>query len=830
MADDQGKKDTPNPLAKELYTKAAKFFDNGQFEKAVELYTQAINLDPTYSNAYFNRAISYAVTGKYEEAKKDLEVVMKYEPDSFDAPFLMGNIAEQQHDYEGAKEWYEKALQKNPNYERAKVELSRLKEKIEKQKTVPNKTQAESIHREGSNSDVLHFYLAALEKEPNNARICIEIARYYARDMNIVGNYYAVKNDLNAALTYAKRALSIGISEPNDYYLIGLIAERLGDYNTAIEMYSKALEIAPDDRTLRLYRANVYYLAEKYDEAINDCTYLLSLNPNDLEVLKSRAYVYSKSGKSEMAEKDFIAFLEIGSRNEGSYDANNAPQNARSDVPRFYLSALEKEPNNAHLCIELARYYSGSIEVTMYYNNNFDPKTEWTYAEKALSIGISDPNDYYFIGYLEEQRRLLDTAIEIYNKALEIAPDDRAFRLRRANAYYLAAKYDEAINDCNYLLSLNPKDAGALKLRAYSYAKSDNRDMAVKDFVAASEIAPIYMLLFDSHEYLLLNKEDRTESRIFSPSWSPHSINRPAPSFMLKEKPSVNFSDVVGLEVAKRELRRHIVLPLSNPELAKEYGIEAGGGIILYGPPGCGKTFIVKALAGESNANMINLKISDVLRSLLGHSEMRIRRAFEEARAKAPAIIFMDEFDLLGAARADYEFHGYRSITNTLLEELDGLSSSNKNVLVLAATNAPWLIDPAFKRPGRFDKQIYVPPPDEKQRAELFRLYLKGRPLEDNINYDELASKSTMCTSADIAGICNSAMEDAYEIAATTGNKMKVGMEQLLNTIASWKRNLPEWYENAKEALNANNLKSLYPELAEEIVKYEKGDFATYFR
>ncbi len=141
MADDQSKKDTKNPLAKELYAKAGGLFEENKFEEAIDIYTQAINVDPNYSSAYFNRALSYAIINKYAEAERDVELVMRNEPDSFDAPYVMGIIAEYQHDYDGAKEWYEKALKKNPNYEQAGARLDQLKSKMEKPGITPVQTK-----------------------------------------------------------------------------------------------------------------------------------------------------------------------------------------------------------------------------------------------------------------------------------------------------------------------------------------------------------------------------------------------------------------------------------------------------------------------------------------------------------------------------------------------------------------------------------------------------------------------------------------------------------------------------------------------------------------
>ena len=185
------------------------------------------------------------------------------------------------------------------------------------------------------------------------------------------------------------------------------------------------------------------------------------------------------------------------------------------------------------------------------------------------------------------------------------------------------------------------------------------------------------------------------------------------------EKPELNFSDVGGMDKVKEEIRMKIILPLKQPELFKAYGKKAGGGILLYGPPGCGKTFMARATAGEVNAGFLAVGINDVLDMWIGQSEKNLHAIFEQARSHRPCVLFFDEVDALGANRTDMLKSGGRQMINQFLSELDGVSSSNEGVLILAATNAPWHLDPAFRRPGRFDRIIFVPPPDAPARAAV---------------------------------------------------------------------------------------------------------------
>ena len=190
------------------------------------------------------------------------------------------------------------------------------------------------------------------------------------------------------------------------------------------------------------------------------------------------------------------------------------------------------------------------------------------------------------------------------------------------------------------------------------------------------------------------------------------------------QKPLINFSDVGGMDAVKKEIEMKIIKPLLHPELYKAYGKKVGGGILLYGPPGCGKTYIAKATAGQVNAKFINVSLNDILDMWIGNSEKNLHEIFELARYNTPCVLFIDEIDALGASRSDMKQSSGRHLINQFLQELDGIDSPNEGVLIIGATNTPWNLDPAFRRPGRFDRIVFVPPPDATSRESLSLIHI----------------------------------------------------------------------------------------------------------
>jgi len=226
---------------------------------------------------------------------------------------------------------------------------------------------------------------------------------------------------------------------------------------------------------------------------------------------------------------------------------------------------------------------------------------------------------------------------------------------------------------------------------------------------------------------------------------------------VLIRKPNIKWNQVGGLEIAKRDLKEMIEMPLKEPEVFKEAGIKAPKGILLTGPPGTGKTLLAKAVATESEANFISIKGPELVSKWLGESEKAVREIFKKAKQVAPAIIFFDEFDSIGSSRGSGSNSGSNDkIVNQLLTELDGVEELT-GVSIIAATNRADLIDEALKRPGRLDSIVEVTLPDEKTRYEIYKIHAKNMPLEKNVNLKLLAKESKNFSGAVIEAVCQKA-------------------------------------------------------------------------
>lgn len=280
-------------------------------------------------------------------------------------------------------------------------------------------------------------------------------------------------------------------------------------------------------------------------------------------------------------------------------------------------------------------------------------------------------------------------------------------------------------------------------------------------------------------------------------------------------KPDTNFADVGGMDGVKREIDLKIIKPLEHAELYKSYGKKVGGGILLYGPPGCGKTFIAKATAGQINASFITVGLNDILDMWVGNSEKQLAEYFELARARKPCVLFFDEVDALGAKRSDMRQSAGRNVINQFLAELDGIDADNEGILIIGATNVPWHLDTAFRRPGRFDRIIFVPPPDEAGREAIFRLKLEGKPL-GKIDYGKLAKKAKGFSGADINAVIDIAVEGILEKAMETGVPKPIETKDLLGGIEKHPPSTTEWFTTAKNYATFANKGGLY----DDVLKY----------
>ncbi|MEV6394523.1 ATP-binding protein [Streptomyces sp. NPDC051907] len=285
---------------------------------------------------------------------------------------------------------------------------------------------------------------------------------------------------------------------------------------------------------------------------------------------------------------------------------------------------------------------------------------------------------------------------------------------------------------------------------------------------------------------------------------------------------AVRLADVGGMQEVKDRLEAAFLAPMRNPELRKLYGKSLRGGLLLYGPPGCGKTFIARAVAGELGASFLSVSVNDVLDMWIGNSERNMHEIFETARRQAPCVVFLDELDALGAKRSRTQHSGMRNTVNQLLTELDGIhSAANEGVFVLAATNVPWDVDIALRRPGRLDRTLLVLPPDATARDAILRYHLRDRPIEA-VDLGRLVKATDGLSGADLAHVCESAAESALLDSARTGRIRMIGMKDLLDAAKSVVPSTEPWFAAARNVAMFANEGGMYDDLVTYLKKRRK--------
>jgi len=436
--------------------------------------------------------------------------------------------------------------------------------------------------------------------------------------------------------------------------------------------------------------------------------------------------------------------------------------------------------------------------------------------------------------------------------AIKATPNNVPLRKLYINALTKAEKYEEAVAEIKEALSLAPNET-SLKIwlaTIYHELKKTSLGLVVIEQVLSSSTAPadawlIYAKLLLQAKNIGEAKDAYEKAVIINPAIKDAYLeseinlqlqknNPPEPEKLVLgnaiggdmdnseshieiERPKITFEDVGGMDKLKEEIRMKIIAPLEHPEIYKAYGKKIGGGILMYGPPGCGKTHLARATAGEVNANFLSVGISDILDMYIGNSERNLHAIFQKARQLKPCVLFFDEVDALGASRSDMRNFSGRHVINQFLSELDGVEYDNEGVLILAATNAPWHLDSAFRRPGRFDRIIFVPPPDDTARTAILNIKLKDKPAKD-IRFDKLMKRTKDFSGADLAAVIDIAIESKLAESMRKGTPMPLETDDLVNAAKKHRPTTKEWFQTAKNYALFANEAGLY----DDILKYLK--------
>ena len=430
--------------------------------------------------------------------------------------------------------------------------------------------------------------------------------------------------------------------------------------------------------------------------------------------------------------------------------------------------------------------------------------------------------------------------LDSLRSAVEAMPDDVPLRLHLASLLLSAGHRDEAVRHLGAVLQRDPGNSEALTLLTQDQPLSPERIApSPPDPVPDDEEAGLAGDDFPDEqagEQADEHGERAAEDQEQDPSdydWSqaeselrdvlpPAFLGDDAGSASAgieearaydAEHTGLTLADVAGMDEVKKRLEAAFLAPMRNPELRKLYGKSLRGGLLLYGPPGCGKTFVARAVAGELGARFVSVSFADLIDMFVGRSERNIHELFETARRNAPCVVFLDEVDAIGQKRSQLRNTPMRSAVNQLLLELDDVASNNTGVFLLAATNHPWDVDSALRRPGRFDRTLLVLPPDGPAREGVFRYHLRDRPVA-GVSLGKLAKLTDGYSGADIAHICETAAEGALLDSVRTGEPRMIGQGDLEAAITEVRPSLGTWFDTARNVALFANEGGAYDDLA----------------
>lgn len=411
-------------------------------------------------------------------------------------------------------------------------------------------------------------------------------------------------------------------------------------------------------------------------------------------------------------------------------------------------------------------------------------------------------------------------------RGLKLIPEELEQRAEFDSLKPAAAQLYLAAGQAQKALSLvTGDDPAAQLLRARALADLDRLKEAQVEYRAAISANPS---LEDMVLWRRLNVsvtdfragEGRPKLRVISNDDTDQTEVR---RLLVPDNDTVTFDDIGGLDDLKKTIHKKIILPYQKPGLFERFRKRVGGGVLLYGPPGCGKTLLARATAGECKAKFFNVAISDVLDMYIGESERKLHALFEQARAQAPAVMFFDEVEALGGKRSNTRESTSSKLVSTFLSEMDGFAKNNHGVLILAATNVPWSVDSAFRRPGRFDRVLFVPPPDRAARENMLQLMVKGRPLAADIDFAFLAKHTSGFSGADLGELVDTAADEAIEESISEGAEQPICDRHFKQALKDVRATTLEWLTTARNYARYANEGNQYDEVLAFLDKHGKG-------
>ena len=338
--------------------------------------------------------------------------------------------------------------------------------------------------------------------------------------------------------------------------------------------------------------------------------------------------------------------------------------------------------------------------------------------------------------------------------------------------------------------------------------ESDDPQQARKKYLEAAEI----MLLLSEQNKEHEEQCTKLAEQLYQRAQSIRTVSTNIPT--VKDKTKTTFNDIGGLTKLKDEIRFKIIEPFKKPDIYEYFGKKVGGGILMYGPPGCGKALIAEATSNEAGATFFHVKASDLKSKYVGETEKNIADLFKKARSQQPSIIFFDEFEALGGDRSNSPAHEKNAVAQ-LLTEMDGLGAKNQRILLLAATNEPWSIDPALLREGRFGTTIYIPPPDETARQEILKLNLKNKPVE-SISIQDLVQKTELFSGADLTSLCEKAADIPLREYFKTGKLRKITRTDFDQARTEIKSIVKPWMRKAQITVAKLRLEEHFSDLMDQ--------------